>query len=120
MAKRLSNKKYRGKWPLIWLVQAALMFLLGSITALSMWLGGIVHGAFLWGIMPLGGLAAGCVATRMGLNNYLAWLAPPLMEVAGSLLVWGYPPSTGPVFLCGFLALVGAAAGEVLKRQNNG
>ena len=42
------------------------------------------------------------------------------MEVAGSLLVWGYPPAIAPVFLCGFLSLVGAAAGEVLNRQNNG
>ena len=117
MGKQSSEKERRVTWPLIWLIQAAAALLLGALTALSTWLGGFVHGAFLWAIMPLGGMAAGCVATRKGLNNYLAWLAPPLMEILGSLLVWGYSPSAGPVFLCGFLSLVGAAAGEVLKRQ---
>ena len=117
MGKR-SFKKGRGiRWPLVWLIQAAAALLLGMLTALSAWLGGLVHGAFLWAVMPLGGLAAGCIATRGGLNNYLAWLAPPIMEILGSLIIWGYSPSAGPVFLCGFLSLVGAAAGEVLKRQ---
>ena len=120
MAKQTFQKKRRIAWPLIWLIQAVAALLLGALTALSILLGGVVHGAFLWAIMPLGGMAAGCVATRGGLNNYLAWLAPPLMEVLGSLLIWGYSPSAGPVFLCAFLSLVGAAAGEVLKRQKHG
>ena len=120
MAKRSFQTRRRIGWPLIWLIQAAAALLLGVLTALSAWLGGVVHGAFLWAVMPLGGMAAGCIATRGGLNNYLAWLAPPLMEVLGSLLVWGYSPQAGPVFLCAFLSLVGAAAGEVLKRQKHG
>ena len=111
--------KRRFKWPLVWLIQAVAALLLGALTALSMWLGKTVHGIFLWGILPLGGMAMGCIATRRGLNNYLAWLAPPLMEVLSSLLVWGYSPSAGPVFLCAFLSLVGAATGEGLKRQNH-
>ena len=104
-------------WPLVWLIQAAAMLALGLLTALSALLGGVVHGIFLWALMPLGGMAAGCLATLRGLNNYLAWLAPPLMEIAASLLVWGYSPAVGPVFLCAFLSLVGAAAGEVCRRQ---
>ena len=116
----MAKQKHRIKWPLVWLIQAAAALALGALTALSAWLGGFVHGAFLWALMPLGGLAAGCIATRAGLNNYLAWLAPPAMEVLGSLLVWGYSPRMGPVFLCGFLSLVGAAAGEVSRQQRRG
>ena len=113
------DRKKRGlQWPLIWIIQALAALLLGALTALSAWLGALAHGAFLWGIMPLGGLFLACAATRRGLNNYLGWLAPPLMEVLSSLLVWGYSPSAGPVFLCALLSLVGAAAGEVLKRED--
>ena len=118
MANRSSKQKRGLAWPLVWLVQAAAMLALGVLAALSAWLGGVAHGAFLWALMPLGGMAAGYLATTKGLNNYLAWLAPPVMEILGSLLVWGYSPEVGPVFLCGFLALVGAAAGEVINRQN--
>ena len=120
MAKR-STKDRRGiPWPLIWLIQAAAVLALGALAALSTLLGGLIHGAFLWALMPLGGAAAACMATMRGLNNYLAWLAPPLMEIAANLLIWGYSPKTGPVFLCGFVSLVGAAAGEVCKRQRRG
>ena len=65
------------------------------------------------------GMAAGYIAVRRGLNNYLGWLAPPLMEVLGNALVWGYPPSAGPVFVCAFVSLVGAATGEVRNRQGS-
>ena len=120
MAKRLTKRERGISWPLVWLIQAAAMLALGALAALSTLLGGVAHGAFLWALMPLGGMAAGCLATLRGLNNYLAWLAPPLMEIAASLLIWGYSPSAAPVFLCGFLSLVGAAAGEVCKRQGRG
>ena len=120
MARQSTKRERRIPWPLIWLIQAAAMLALGALAALSALAGGFVHGAFLWALMPLIGMAAGCLATIKGLNNYLAWLAPPLMEIGSSLLIWGYSPSVGPVFLCGFLSLVGAAAGEVYKRQGRG
>ena len=113
MSKRRSKVRRGPSWPLVWLLQAIAALAMGALTALSLWLGGAVHGAFLWLIMPA------YVAVRRGLNNYLAWLAPPLMELLGNLLVWGYPPSVGPVFLCGFIALVGAASGEVRNRQGS-
>lgn len=119
MSKRFSKKGRGLRWPLVWLLQALSALALGCLGALSMWLGGVVHGAFQWGIVPLGGAVAAYVAVRKGLNNYLAWLAPPLMEVLGNWLVWGYPPAVGPVFLCGFISLVGAAAGEVRNRQGS-
>ena len=120
MAGQSMKKGRKISWPLIWLIQAAAVLVLGLLAALSTLLGGFVHGIFLWALMPLAGMAAGYIATLRGLNNYLAWLAPPLMEIAGSLMIWGYSPSVGPVFLCGFLSLVGAAAGEVRKRQGRG
>ena len=119
MTKRRSKGARGPRWPLVWLIQAAAALALGALTALSLWLGGAAHGAFLWGVMPVGGMAAGYIAVRRGLNNYLAWLAPPLMEALGNLLIWGYPPRVGPVFFCGFLSLVGAAAGEVRNRQRH-
>lgn len=117
MSKRTSRQARGPRWPLVWLIQAAASLLLGALTALSILLGGFVHGAFAWGIMPLGGMAAGYAAVRRGLNNYLAFLAPPLMEALANLLIWRYLPPVGPVFLCGFLSLVGAAAGEVRNLQ---
>ena len=117
MARQSTRRGRKIPWPLVWLIQVAAAFALGLLAALSALLGGVAHGLFLWALMPLGGMAAGCLATLRGLNNYLAWLAPPLMEIASSLLIWGYSPAVGPVFLCGFLSLVGAAAGEVCKRQ---
>lgn len=116
MAKR--EKSLR--WARVWLIQALAALGLGALTALSLWLGGPVHAAFLWLLMPLGGAAAGYIAVRRGLNNYLAVLAPPLMELMGNLLVWGRPCAPGPVFLCGFLSLVGAAAGEARNIQRRG
>ena len=118
MGKQSAQKKRGLRWPLIWLIQVVAMLLLGTLTTLSALLGGFPHGVFLWGVMPLGGMASAGIATRRGLNNYLAWLAPPIMEALSNLLIWGYAPTAGPVFLCGFLSLVGAAAGEVLKRSD--
>ena len=43
--------------------------------------------------------------------------APPVMLFVGYVLVWGYAPSAGPVFLCDFVSLVGAATGEVLNQR---
>ena len=119
MARQSTGRGRKVPWPLVWLIQSAAALALGLLAALSALLGGLVHGIFLWALLPLGGMAAGCLATLRGLNNYLAWLAPPLMEVAASLLIWGYSPTAGPIFLCGFCSLVGAAVGEVCRRQRH-
>lgn len=116
----MAKREVKTRWALVWLIQALAALGLGALTALSLWLGGYVHAAFLWLVMPLGGAAAGYLAVRRGLNNYLAFLAPPLMELLGSLLVWGQLCAPGPVFLCGFLSLVGSAAGEVRNSQRRG
>lgn len=105
------------KWPWLWLIQIAATLALGVLGALSLWLGAGIHKIWLWALSPLWGLVSACVVTRLGLLNYAAWLAPPAMEFLAHALIWGYALPAGPVFFCAFAALVGAAAGEVLKRQ---
>ena len=111
------NPKHKIKWPIIWLLQCAAMLAASALTALSLWLGGTVHAVMSWGFMPLAGFFAAMTATRAGLLNYSAWLAPPLMMFIAHRVFWAYSPKVGPVFLCAFISLVGAASGEVLKQQ---
>ena len=114
-----TKKKWtpRIRWPWILLIQIVSMLAAGALISLSILLGGFLHGVCLWMLMPLAGFASACMATKKGLLNYAAWIAPPVMEVFSNLLIWGYSPSVGPVFLCGFVSLVGAATGEVLRLQ---
>lgn len=117
MNKPKQKKPIRAKWLWIFLIQLISMLALGALISLSVIPGKIFHGICLWGVMPICGFISACMATKKGLLNYAAWIAPPVMEVFGNLLVWGYSPTAGPVFLCAFISLVGAATGEVLKRQ---
>lgn len=112
-----NNARRNMHWAMIWSLQALTTLMLGILTALSLWLGGFVHGLFLWLLMPLGSAAACYVCVCKGLNNYLALLAPPLMELLGNLLVWRFLPKPGPVVLCALTSLIGSAAGEVRRRQ---
>lgn len=118
MKKPEHKKDIRLRWLWILLVQMVSMLALGALISLSIIPGKLFHGICLWGVMPVCGFISACLATRKGLNNYAAWIAPAMMEVFGNLLVWGYSPTMGPVFWCAFISLVGAATGEVLKRQN--
>lgn len=107
------------KWPVVWLVQIVLMLILGVLAALAAMLGAVASGIAAWGVMPLAGMFSACRATRRGLLNYAAWIAPPACMAAGNLICWGYLPSAGPVLLCALISLVGAAAGEVLNMREN-
>lgn len=118
MKKHIDKSIPGPRWIWILLIQLISMLLLGAVTSLSIWLGGFIHGICLWMLAPIAGFISACMATRRGLLNYVAWLAPPAMQFAANLLLWGYAPSVGPVFLCAFISLVGAATGEVLKRQH--
>lgn len=114
--KRKERKTRGSRWPWIWLAQHASMLMLSMVISLSLWLGGFVYGACIWVLSPLAGALSAGLATKKGLLNYAAWLAPPLMLLAGYYLVWGYLLTPGPVLLNAFASLVGAAAGEVSKR----
>lgn len=113
------RKALRMKWPVIWLIQIISMLALGALIALGYYLGPVVHGILIWGVMSIAGAASACLATVRGLLNYAAWIAPPAMALLGHILVWGYLPGMGPIFLCAFISLVGAATGEVIKRQQD-
>lgn len=105
------------KWPAAWLVQIVEMLAAGALTAYTDILHPVLFGAMSWIIMPVLGMLTACRATRRGLLNYAAWIAPPVCMWLGNYLVWGYSPKPGAAIVCAFLSLVGAAAGEVLNRQ---
>lgn len=107
----------RWKWPVVWLVQMVLMLLAGAAFAPTEMLGAMGSGLVQWVVLPLLGAVSAYRATRRGLLNYVAWLAPPVCMAAGYCLVWSYLPEPGPVLLCAFVSLVGAAAGEVMNRE---
>lgn len=107
----------RWKWPVAWLVQILEMLALGLMTALIHMLGAVPYGIAAWAVMPLAGLYTAFKATRRGLLNYAAWIAPPVCMWLAHAVLWGYAPAAGPVLVCAFVSLVGAAAGEVLNQQ---
>ena len=117
MKKHPETKPRRLKWIWILLFQIISMLAFSALVSLSVWLGSFVHGVCRWAVMPVGGFLSAYMATRKGLLNYAAWIVPPAAQVFANLLLWGYSPSVGPVFLCAFISLVGAAGGEVCKRQ---
>lgn len=105
------------KWLVTWVLQILTMMILGVLIALVEWFGGGLHDVALWGLSPIIGAVSAYRATRRGLLNYAAWLAPPACVAVSQWLVWGFLPQPGPVLLCAFISLVGAAAGEVRKRE---
>lgn len=107
----------RWKWSAAWLAQIGLMLLAGAVFALAQLLGAVVSAVVQWAVLPLLGAVSAYRTTRRGLNNYLAWLAPPICTAVGHWLLWRYLPQPGPVLTCAFVSLVGAAAGEVMNRE---
>ena len=118
---KTSNRAAKGprrlKWYGVLLLQVILTLAAFLLLDLSLLIGGFVYGMCRWVFMPLCGLLSACISTRAGFINYLAFLVPPLASLLSSLILWGYLPQPAPVFVCGFVSLVGAAAGEVLKQN---
>lgn len=108
----------RWKWLLTWLAQWAAMFAAGLAVAAVDLLSPAVYGALSWAGLPLLGAASAYRATRRGLLNYAAWIAPPVCAGASHWLLYGYPPEAAPVLLCALVSLVGAAAGEVQNQRS--
>lgn len=104
-------------WATAWLVQALTMLAAGAVTAGTDLLHPALFAVLSWAGMPVLGLISACRATRRGLLNYAAWIAPPVCMWLSHFLIWKYSPAPGPVLLCAFVSLVGAAAGEVLNQQ---
>lgn len=106
------------RWLRAMLLQMICTLAVYLLLGLSLWMGGFLHGLCKWVLAPACGLLSACLATRAGFLNYLAFLVPPLMSLAANLILWGYLPHPAPVMVCALAALVGAAAGEVIKRQH--
>lgn len=104
-------------WMAVWLMQIGCMLAVSVLIALSYYLGDILHGILFWGGLSIAGCISAYLATVGGLLNYAAWIAPPVTGMLGHYIIWSYMPGMGPIFLCAFISLVGAAAGEVIKRD---
>ena len=113
----IKKKPARTGWIVAWAIQILEMLALGALASLSLWVHPTLYALALWLIVPLMGALTACRAVRRGLLNYAAWIAPPVCLFAAHTLIWGYVPPAGAMLLCAFVALVGAAAGEVLARQ---
>lgn len=109
----------RWKWPVVWAVQWLVMLVVGALIAFSVLLGGWLSDVVAWVGMSAAGLISAYRATRRGLLNYAAWIAPPVCMGFAHWLIWWYPPHAGPVLLSALVSLVGAAAGEVKNQQEN-
>lgn len=117
--KKRQSKAVPLKWLWILLIQASSLLLLSILLEQSYYFSIVLHQICTWLIFPAAALLSACLATRRGLLNYVAWLIPPAMQFLGYFICWPYSIRPGPVFLCAFLSLIGAAAGEVLKRRDH-
>ena len=106
------------KWLKVWLIQITGMLAVSVVIALSYYLSAVLHSILIWGGLSIAGCIAAYLATVKGLLNYAAWIMPPVMGFAGHYIIWDYLPGPGPIFLCALISLIGAAAGEVVKRQS--
>ena len=117
--KNIQKKHIPLKWLWILLIQLSSMLLLSLALERSYYLSIPLHSVCAWAVYPIAALFSACMATRKGLLSYAAWFVPPAMQFLGYYISWPYFIKPGPVFLCGFISLIGAAAGEVLKKRDN-
>ena len=107
----------RYRWAWAWALQIAEALAVGLLASLANGAGAVAYAAAVWGLVPLSGMVISCRAVGRGLNNYLAWIAPAGGLFAAHFLVWGFSPPAGAGLLTALLSLIGAAAGEVLRRR---
>ena len=115
--KKAKHLKRKIPWPLAWLTQIAALAALGFVLAFSVYLGPVAYGITQWLLMPLAGLFSAYWVTMRGLSNYAAWIAPPMAMWFTHFMSYAYSPEMGPILLCAFVSIVGAAAGEVRIQQ---
>jgi hypothetical protein len=99
------------------LAQLVITIAASYLGAKALYLGAAVYGVCQWGLMPLLGGVVSYKITVRGVNNYLAWFIPPLSGIAAHYLAFFYMPlSPGPFLVCALASIVGAAAGDVVKK----
>ena len=114
------NGGMKHRWIWAWALQIAALMAADVLAALAFGLGAVPYALALWLAAPLAGLFITCRAVLGGLNNYAALIAPIPCLYAAHSLVWGFSPPFGAALAAEGLALVGAAAGEVLVRRKQG
>lgn len=70
-----------------------------------------------WIALPALGLFTSGVFARSGVTHYLAWLMPPVLTAAVPWLIVGYPLDPGVMLVCCLASMIGASAGDVLRRR---
>ncbi len=112
-----------GNWRLLWIVQALAMLVVSLCATLLPLLFPaaqfFLRIVFLWILPCTIGAWTSCRLAHLGLNSYAAWIVPPVIHTALPWLVIGYPPHAGSAALCALISLVGAAAGDVLCKQEH-
>ena len=98
--------------------QFAAMAVISYILFNLLWLNRMVYDICAWGVWPLLGLISSYMVTVRGVNNFLAWIAPPMAGLAAHYLAFFFMPDTaGPFFVCALTSIIGAAAGDVVKKN---
>ena len=111
----LAVRKLKGV--LVWFAQAGLTLLAFVALTLLIWMPGPWYDIMAWAGMPILGLFSAYLATRHGVNNYIAWSVPPAAVFFAHYIVTGYTPNgPGPTMVAALLAIIGAAAGHVRNR----
>lgn len=99
------------------LLQFAGMAAIACVMFNTIWLNRALYGVCQWALWPVIGLISAYMTTVRGVNNYLAWIAPPCAGLLAHFLAFFYmPDSAGPFLLCALCSVVGAAAGDVKKK----
>ncbi|MBQ4090120.1 MAG: hypothetical protein IJC56_09640 [Clostridia bacterium] len=105
--------KYLGMLLLQFVGMAAITYAMFS----TLFISNIIYSVCAWALWPVAGLFSAYMVTVKGVNNYLAWLAPPLAGILAHYLAFFYMPSSaGPFLICAVSSIVGAAAGDVKKK----
>lgn len=106
------------KYLLLLIAQAVIALAAAFAASRAMLLGGFAAAVGMWAVVPILGCISAYFITVKGVSNYLAWILPPISMMAGHYLAFFYlPKEPGPVLLCVFLAVVGAATGDVVKKN---
>ena len=108
-----------GKYALMLLIQLLAMAAISFALFSTLFLSSFLYKLCSWAFWPILGAVSAYMVTVRGVNNYLAWLAPPLAGLAAHYLLFFYmPDSPGPFFICAFASIVGAATGDVVKKRS--
>lgn len=108
-----------GKYALTLLAQLLIMTAMAFALFATLFLSSFLYKLCSWAALPALGAISAYKVTVRGVNNYLAWIAPPAAGLAAHYLLFFYlPDSPGPFFICALASIVGAATGDVVRKRS--